>query len=1069
MRKKIKIKRKALIASLASIAAACCILPFALQSEEQKAYALELDGVTYQETYGAGYTLTLTGVTANVGYVEVQTSAVLKKDGKELARAEGGAAVEYSLTQNGEYELVQYAFYGGKYYAKSYFFTVDNQPFFDFSKVQSEYRLGEKVDLNVTAYIDGEELPALVTLSTNNEEVASGGEYIFTALGNYTLSASVEKAEKTYTQSADLTVFSETYADLFRVKSGGGTVTANYDLPEGKRQAGNGVYFDCSSGTSYSFANVVDVSLLNKNVPLIEWAPILNDEYKGIQHFYIRMTDKYDADNVVVVDFFSHGDSSLGYMHVNRGPIAYGLNKNGEPATSYNTEIAYSGAMLAQYKDTYHASGWLKCSFAPEEKAFYVFSGSEQTLTPVLDLDNAKHVGVNNIWDGFTTGEVYVELEIHGYDKNGVIVSKFFGQDFSGTEIVDETAPSFTVENENGKLPLGFTGQSYTVPAPLGINDLIEGEISGKNLEIQIARKEGLKYVDYSDKIQNGAFTPDVAGEYRAVYFYTDSQGNEARSIYPFDVVEKGTVTAEIDLPETLLVGSYFVLPDATAVGLSKLVFSSVEYFYNGVKLEKSAKESILLDQSGTFTVKYKFVDYTGAVLEGEKSATCVVSDKAVLNVVGVPYTAMKGQTLVLPDFEAYDYNYQKGEAGFTPARSIKVNGTLLGKDLSYEVTENAGSKLTVEFTAGGVTETKYIEVIDPKYISDYFMTTAEKASTKDGVQFTLTEETARVQTVNPMFVADDNGFEIKFSVSEGAKGTVTFSMTAFYNENKTVQFAVDLSKNTFTLNGGKTEYPISRAGGVVTILFRDSQKQFTSIVAIASFLNGTAFDTMENMAYFSFEMSGFAEGDTLTLCSLGGMSLAQTYTDGVPNEYQDNTKPTLIHQSDAVISDGVLIVPSAKAWTFFAGMTQVTVTVYSPEGDRLISNQRATQGYEVAVTAFGNYSIEYKISYGKNAVTKVSLAVEYIDDTPITYAFSKEFATSAKVGATLKMPEVNVLTADNTSYYFCVTDSRGVSYILASGEEIKLTQKGTYKITFVIFNDSQIETETVTLTVSEK
>lgn len=1059
-------KHSALVALLCGTAA-CLILPFAFKTEEKKAYALEIDGVAYQQTYGAGYTLALSGATARVGVVEVQTTAVLKKDGEELARAEDGEAVEYSLTQNGEYELVQYAFYGGKYYAKSYFFTVDNQPFFDFSKIKTNYSLGETLDLNVTAYIGGNAFDADVTLSSSVGEVAVGGEYTFASLGEYELTASVEEGAQTYTQSAKLTVSSQTYADLFQVTSGGGTVTANYDLPEGKRQAGNGVYFDCSSGTVYSFANVVDVNLLNKNIPLIEWAPVLNDEYQGISHFYIRMTDKYDADNVVAVDFFSHWDSSLGYVHINRGPIAYGLDINGNPASSYNTPIEYSGTMLARYKENYHNQGWTKCGYEPTEKAFYV--ESNQALTPILDLDNTKHVGVNNVWDGFTTGEVYVELEIHGYAKNGIVVSKFFGQDFSGSEIVDETAPSLTVENENGKLPLGFTGEAYAVPQPLGVNDLIEGVVSSDKVEVQISRKDGVKYVDYSDKIQNGAFTPDVDGEYRVVYFYSDSQGNETLSIYTFEVQSKGTPEAVMELPETLSVGAYFALPEVTAKGLSKLVSSSVEYLYNGVAVEKNAKEQVLLDKSGSFTVKYRFVDYTGNVLTGEKSATCVVSDKAVLRVVGVPYTAIKGQTLVLPDFEAYDYRYEKGEAGFTPARTVKVNGTTLGKDLSYEVTENAGSKLTVEFIAGGSTETKYVEVIEPKYISDYFKATAQKTGTAEGVQFTLTETSSHVQTVNPMYVADDNGFEIKFSVNGEAKGTVTFYMTAFYNDSKTLKFSVNLERNSFTLNDEPTEYPISRVDGVITILYRDSQKQFTSVVAVKNFLNGTAFDTLENMAYFSFETSGFKTGDTLTLRSLGGMSLAQVFTDGVPNEYQDNTKPTLIYQSGELISGSVLTVPSAKAWKFFAGMTQVTVTVYSPEGDRLISNQRATQSYEIALSSYGNYSVEYKMSYGKSAVTKVSLVAEYIDETPITYEFSKAFASAMTVGDSLKMPEVNVLTAQNTTYYFTVTNAYGVSYILQSGESVNLTVVGTYKVTFVVFNDHQMKTETFTITVSKK
>ena len=162
--------------------------------------------------------------------------------------------------------------------------------------------------------------------------------------------------------------------------------------------------------------------------------------------------------------------------------------------------------------------------------------------------------------------------------------------------------------------------------------------------------------------------------------------------------------------------------------------------------------------------------DYIGNEVSGEKNANCIVSDAAVLNIVGVPYTAIKGQTLYLSDFEAFNYNYSKDNANFTPERTIKVNGTKLGSDLSYNVTEEVGSELTVEYSAGGSTLVKKIKVISPKYIADYFLTDAEKSGTAEGVQFRLDDD-IQVQTANPMYVTDSNGFEIKFSVNDGASG----------------------------------------------------------------------------------------------------------------------------------------------------------------------------------------------------------------------------------------------------------------------------------------------------------
>ena len=76
---------------------------------------------------------------------------------------------------------------------------------------------------------------------------------------------------------------------------------------------------------------------------------------------------------------------------------------------------------------------------------------------------------------------------------------------------------------------------------------------------------------------------------------------------------------------------------------------------------------------------------------------------------------------------------------------------------------------------------------------------------------------------------------------------------------------------------------------------------------------------------------------------------------------------------------------------------------------------------------------------------------------------------TTKQVGEVLRMPEVKVLTANNVKYYFCVTDTSGKSVILGEKDFITLSRLGNYKITFVIFNDSQIETKAFVVTVTEK
>lgn len=145
------------IAAFVGIGVCCLAAAIGISNREKRiADAYWLPEITsVRETYGKGYTLRLTPEKITVEGIPVIASVLLKKDGAELAAAEGESTTEYVLTQTGEYQLVYYAYVNDVYYNRIYRFSVEEIPYFDFSSIETEYALGDEILLSVNA-INGE-------------------------------------------------------------------------------------------------------------------------------------------------------------------------------------------------------------------------------------------------------------------------------------------------------------------------------------------------------------------------------------------------------------------------------------------------------------------------------------------------------------------------------------------------------------------------------------------------------------------------------------------------------------------------------------------------------------------------------------------------------------------------------------------------------------------------------------------------------------------------------------------------------------------------------------------------
>ena len=1033
-----------------------------------------ISGANVSQTYAVGYTIKLGQVSATINGTPTTANVAIKKDGVTIAKST--ETDNFVFEDSGNYQIVYYAYLSGKYYNKVVDVTVTVKPYFDFSNMSAEYNLGDEIELAIDVVNGDSRVPATVSLSGPDGDVPAGKTHVFDMLGNYVLSARATIGGQEYFDNYTFSVTNNSYLDLLYVKEGTVEFEENVDAPTYRYDA-NGIAMKPVSGSIVRYANVVDLNNVDKNTNLMTFTTFLGGDYTNITSVSLILTDKYDAKNKVEIQSFCLSDSSNIFGKIIWGSISTGLGSNGKPSTTrYTTEFYNANFQNKFHTGTYDGKrkAYLSFSYDPLEKAFYgTTTGSASKM--ILDLDNPLHVGYGKEWSGWTNGEVYAEIKVVCAENSRILVTELFGQSLSGTQIIDATAPSIITETTEVVLPKGFVGKQYKIPAVTGALDLVEGSISLSSVRTQVSKlnSDG-SIVDYTDSISNGSFVPAVAGDYRIEYYAQDSLGNKSIKLCTF-TVEEADVTPVVTcpIPETAIVGSSLAIPETTITGLSKIVRTSIKYIYNGIELNKKAGDVVNFEEGGTFKIVYEFEDYVGNIASGEKVINLQVSDKPIIKLSGVPYSAVKGTKLYIPDFEAIDYNFAEGQASRYPARSITVNGVTLDSTRLYNVTQSAGERLTVVFTAGSSSETRYVDVIEAQYRSDYFMTQAQKDDTDSGVSFTFSED-SWVKLANPLYVNDETGFKINWNISEASDVKYfTYQLTDFYDYNKKIKIVFDVKENKLQLNDVGEWIAVSVSSGY-GLTYNNFSYQLVGLCEILNYYDGMPFAGFGDMVIVEFGFSGVAKTSEVTISTLGRATLVVD-RDKNTNEklpYDDTKAAPIVLRKTPAYENGILTVYPATAWKLFSGQIPVTVTLKKPSGGVItqvdgvtassLEKAVADREYKVKISGFGWWTASYvypKASEGGAAggggaltnTAKYNLA----DNSKITYKLGGSISTSVSVNKSIKLPSVQILTGSNVTSKYVVIEADGSVGIYEPSTSVTLKTAGLCRIVLVMTSKS--------------
>ncbi len=986
-----------------------------------------------------------------------------------------------------------------KYTAKDvHNIVVSNEATLVMKTLPSKLFFGSSIDIGaVYGLYDGKTYPAdvSVTLPSGEEETIydivytpkKQGTYVFTASSN------IDGQLKTLSQNVEVVIssgnlFSNAYS-ISEIKSG-------VDLPSYSVEKGKGVYIQAqTNSSSIYYSKIIDLKDFDKNDSLINFVPYSDGQSNKQDEIKVTLIDVHNINNQLTLKWwYKRSVSSESYMSVYLNGKEYGAINN-EEIDDGDIRTYYGAIGWGCYFDAYNQgakSRMFNLRFDYEENAVYSNLrnrwASEDKLFKIIDMDDADKIGNTNVWDGFTTGEVYLKIEFTSSQPiSGVYIQSIAGEKLNKELLPDATNDTcFLINSEYEDLPDGVVNYFYPFPKVVK-NILIDSEVS-------VTLKKGNDVVPSTEE----GFTPQSVGEYTLVYSAVDNYGKISKKEFPFSVNQNTTpITIDILLGENIPLFTNYVIPDVTASGGSGNLKVEKKMLLDGKPLESFAG-AYLIDTNGVYSVEVKVTDFLGYSVT-ERFELDIDNDYVSLTLEREILAVRAGQTVELPNFATYDFKEKS-----TPSKTLEViaNGNVIktfsgNEQYSYNVPESY-SELTLKYYSGKGTSREKILTKDVKVIaknidaiSDFIIIEgqARALSLKDGMLY-MAKDNAKIKFPNPVPV---DGLSLVYGIDTRTVDNFngfTIRLIDAINPDVVVEFRYyDINKN------GSSKVEVNGDGKVYiakySISSYDSNSSYNaerkSYVGEGYYLYENYYDaTLKKLNYTSGnEMAsvsklkdgrtfeGFASGLVFVEFEFNGVTTSQDYNSKilvktVSNQNMtytiernanyvdnDNVGPELLFASKMVNSrttiNSEFVVSSAVAYDFIQmGSSYANVKVKDPSGNTII-NEKLAESKKITLNKYGTYTIEYRaVDKLGTATTKTFNVVVYDNEAP-SIIVNGTIKNEYNVGSTITLPSSTV--ADNystnlTAKVYIKTPS--ANYVVLTGKtEYTFGEKGSYLLVY--------------------
>ena len=886
----------------------------------------------------------------------------------------------------------------------------------------------------------------------------------------------------------------------------------------------NGVIITSEERGSVRYKNVIDLSQKSKDDMLIDL--IVMPTVQGQEDFkriVITLTDIYDCNNFVRIELNDPagrdecGGTSTYVTAGANGQTQIGINGNKVWEHVYEDlyytpyyPVSYGYSALHSFSSrVYHVPlemQTFKLYFDLEERAVY---GSESWYNTwnnpttksylITDLDDPKLY--TKLWDGFTTGEVYMDITTSGLEsvrntgakeKARYMILGIDGVSFSDYTFKDTKAPELKVDLPE-EIPLGENNMPYRIFDAVAY-DISNGVINPKVNVYYDYGKDTCVQVD----VKNGYFKPIYSGMYSIVYTASDIYGNTAIKVV--DVNVKRSLSPiniqTLSYNTTTFVGVPISLADVKVSGGTQSNYTITKNVYYDGQLVELDGDSILPLRAGSYDVVISVKDYVGNATTISYQITATISDLPILNEeIVLSNYYINDLTYYLPVYEAIDYSDPSNPIRIKPVVStIDASGEkVLGSDLIYTpnvADKNDVVKIIYSYTSsqGKILQiVKEIPAINPLTQTGdidktaYFVVegNAELIAHSDKIEYEISSNVSLEFTKTLLA----NKFSAVFNVdkSNANMEVIVLTLTDSLDSSKSVKIDVirEAGKTTSQVrinNGAKQTINWSfDVGNTNCELYYDNQTFMVygvgkSIIArIDTYADGSKFNGFESgSVYLKIDVIGVTAKTSFNVISINNQTFNSVMFDTVA--------PSIVFEKELMLRSKVgevVYLPSAYAGDVLGDASIVKVSVRDMQTNKYVTDVKGNVLYEVSAeeassfipTNSGKYFVQYYCvdNSGNETYEDRYIFVSAVEIQPLVI---KGIPSSANVGKKIKLPRPEA--SDGVNYFIIVVSPTGYEEIIKENS-FKITMKGTYIVKYVSFDKDYTNSITQEFTINVK
>lgn len=812
-----------------------------------------------------------------------------------------------------------------------------------------------------------------------------------------------------------------------------------------------------TSNSTVTYNGILDLNTISKTENIVEFH-VLSSDQANMDFCNIYLTDIYDENNWICIQMVNCSDG--GGVDKTKGNHSYLSILTSTGYKKSNLGVNHAATFYAKFRET---TGMFNFQMDYANRTVYYYSGYG-CHEKMIDLDDPSVMPSEKIWDGFTTGEVYVKMQFPSVvgKESGVIVTQVGGKNVSSlyeqTQQFNSIKLDSDIQYNNEGMPDGVVNVQYPIPSVF---------LASGNDEVTVSLYDD-KGNDITSWIQNGVFTPMSTGIYEIVYNAFDVFGRKISLTLPVNVV---SIHNDIDMEATNItqpqVGKYWEVPNIVATGGHGALITTTLVVKDGESVVPNAAGQIYIDKPCNLTIKTIVKDFLGfeSVSQYEYAA---LYNGAYFDISGIPSYLKAGQIFEIPDFKAYNFALAPGAENYDMTTKVYVN------DISYKAGSNFAvptsmNKVTLRFVADEGLETEAVEVYtinvdtipETGDMSMYFDADEAASSTEANYQLFTFDQDVSVIFKN-ILVADN--LNLQFGVE---KGKIYFSyfevvLTDYYDQNNSISLEIypyDDKYSTFKNGEGIAYVPGSFIGAKYDIYYNNASRALQSgagvrYMTIGSTIGNNVFEGFGNgLVNVRFVFHGVTEESQFKVFMLGNQAFnTYAYNRG------DRKGPMLSFGEDIPMLTEIELfdvyeIKSCRAYDVLQGKSTVSVSVLSPSGKWIVKDASLTKPVSFTADEYGYWKVLYTgiDAYGNKETKQIQV---YVLDkiAPEISVSLNDFKTNYKVGESVAIPRATF--SDNQDGYtakvYVLTPDGRLEFVELNATFVP-DRKGKYTIVYYV------------------